>query len=147
MSILATTWVRRHSKAKGAARLVLDAIADFCPGDSYGGSFPSYDTIAAMAKVSRRTAISAVKALEAARELEVIRGGGRPGRGGRTNLFRLVVDNHGEMAKEVSLPSPEPMTTTKRFYELERSTRGAQISVDDISKRIADLREAMRATR
>jgi hypothetical protein len=93
-------WVREHSTARGSMKSVLMAIANHCRSDDTG-SFPSFATIGAEAGVSRSTVIRSIQELERLGELQVIRGGGCAGRGGRTNLFRIVGP------KEVSEPNPK----------------------------------------
>jgi hypothetical protein len=102
--------VLRRSQHVGSARLVLLAIAVHI--NPSGIAWPSYHTLAAETKLSRRHVIRLVKRLEVSGELEVTR---RPG---WTNVYRVKlstpqmldvqtsdVDGHGgsdaEMAPEI----------------------------------------------
>lgn len=90
MSVAVSNWVWEHSEARGNARLVLLAIAD-CADDTGGNSWPSLTSIAAKARVSRRTAIRAVDELVLLGELERTHGGGRRGQGGTSNGYRVTM--------------------------------------------------------
>lgn len=65
MSVAALSWVLEHSDARLADRLVLLVLADHAKSDGTG-AWPGIDTIAVQARVSRRTAIYSLQALEAA---------------------------------------------------------------------------------
>jgi hypothetical protein len=73
--------VLRRSQHVGSARLVLLAIAVHV--NPSGIAWPSFHTLAAETKLSRRHVIRLVKRLEASGELEVTR---RPG---HSNLYRV----------------------------------------------------------
>lgn len=60
MSVEATTWVLRHSRAKGGIRLVLLALADHAHRDGTR-AWPSVQTLADEANVSPRTAQRALR--------------------------------------------------------------------------------------
>lgn len=85
------TWVWEHSEATGNDRLVLLALAD-CADDSGANAYPSLETLATKARVSRRTAIRCVANLTEDGSIEVIRHGGRKGRGGTSNGYRVLMD-------------------------------------------------------
>lgn len=89
MSVKVTSLVWEHSRASGTARLVLLAIADF--SDDAGSAWPSLTTIARKCNVSRSTAIRAVAELVGGGELVRVHGGGRHGRGGVSNGYRVTV--------------------------------------------------------
>lgn len=90
MSVYVSSWVWEHSNATGNARLVLLAIAD-CADDSGANAWPSLQSIARKAKVSRRTAIRAISELVDMGELECTRGAGQRGAGGVTNRYRVTM--------------------------------------------------------
>jgi biotin operon repressor len=73
--------VVRRSQQVGSARLVLLTIAVHI--NPSGIAWPSYQTLAAETKLSRRHVIRLVKRLEASGELEVTR------RRGYSNLYRV----------------------------------------------------------
>jgi hypothetical protein len=77
MSGYVTGWVLKHSNAVGAARLVLVVIADHASSDGTN-SWPSADTIAHEARVSRATVFRALEQLEQAGELRIDHGAGGP---------------------------------------------------------------------
>lgn len=81
------SWVFKHSESRGNARLVLLAIADRANDDGTD-AWPSIRTIAEKARVSERTAIRSVQALEELGELAVERSTG----GHRSNSYRVVMD-------------------------------------------------------
>lgn len=90
MSVAVSSWVWEHSQARGNARLVLLAIAD-CADDTGANAYPSLNTIADKAKVSRRTAIRAIEELVGMGELERHHGAGRRGQGGVSNGYRVTM--------------------------------------------------------
>src|SRR5689334_20533209 len=63
MSVEAMVWVLRHSDAKLSARLTLLALADFAHPDG-SEAYPSVDTIARHANISRRSAQVSLRTLE-----------------------------------------------------------------------------------
>jgi Helix-turn-helix domain len=71
MGIYKSIQVLQHSQAVGSARLVLLAISVHI--NPSGIAWPSYHTLAAETKLSRRHVIRLVKKLEASGELEVER--------------------------------------------------------------------------
>jgi Helix-turn-helix domain len=97
MSTYKSIAVLRHSQAVGSARLVLLAISVHI--NPSGIAWPSYQTLAAETKLSRRHVIRIVKRLEASGELEVTR---RPG---WSNVYRLklstgaMIENQGGDAR------------------------------------------------
>lgn len=89
MSIRALAWVWEHSEARGLDRLVLLSIADHA--DEFGGSaWPSFERIAQRCGISRSSAIRCVGRLVDEGELERTVKGGRPGRGGVSNGYRIA---------------------------------------------------------
>jgi len=67
----ATDWIRRESKATGAARTVL-LVFGFYTNDATGLTYPSAATVAREANVDRRTVFKAVETLESLGELEAV---------------------------------------------------------------------------
>lgn len=67
MSVAATNWVWTQSKAEGADRLVLLALADFA--DETGKCFGSWGTMQRKTRLARCTIARSIKRLEAAGEL------------------------------------------------------------------------------
>ena len=68
MSIGVTTWVWNNSRQKGAALLVLLAIADHAHDDG-GGAYPSLERIAFKARMAKRNAQRTIRALAEEGEL------------------------------------------------------------------------------
>jgi hypothetical protein len=102
MSVQAMSWVFDHSETVGGARLVLLAIANHHNRET-GTAFPSYDTIAREARLSRSAVRRAVERLEASGELLVERPetNGR----GRSNRYWLVgFDAPEERARHAPIP-------------------------------------------
>lgn len=91
MSVRVLDWVFRQSRSRGADRLVLLAIADSVNDAGHEG-WPSLTTIAAKAGVDRRSVSRCIANLERLGELERICRGGRTGFGGRSNSYRVVMD-------------------------------------------------------
>jgi len=85
---MAVVWDR--SAHSGSELLMLLAIADF--SDDEGRAYPSVATLAAKCRTSPRYAMKLLDALNASGELEVRKNQGPMGRGGRTNLYRVVVE-------------------------------------------------------
>lgn len=77
-------WVLRHSRSKGASRLVALAIAYHIDKDGKP-CFPSAETIAGYANIRRASVFPCLDDLHDLGELDWIQGGGR----NRTNLYTL----------------------------------------------------------
>ena len=91
MSIESQALVWAHSQATGSALLALLAIADH---DGDGGSWPSMDTIAQRARVTREAARKIVRKLEAMGEIVTDRNGGgglRTAHHMRTNRYEVRI--------------------------------------------------------
>jgi hypothetical protein len=84
MSWQAVTWVLELSEATSYSRLVILSIASHCNREGKN-AFPSFDTIAREALISRREVIYCVQELEERGELLVHRGIGR----GNPNHYEL----------------------------------------------------------
>ncbi|MGW8764883.1 hypothetical protein ACWGN5_20490 [Streptomyces sp. NPDC055815] len=91
MSLAATDWVWTRSRARGAARLVLLAIADRAGAD--GVAYAGTAALMQRTRAARSTVRQAVDALLASGELAVVEG--RVGPGGET-VYRLpLLDEQG----------------------------------------------------
>lgn len=88
MSVEAITVVLHHSKARGAAKLVLLGIANHINPDN-DGAWPSQATLAKYANTSDRAVRSAIDSLVALGELEVEVGGGQSSSQYKPNRYRL----------------------------------------------------------
>ena len=84
MSWQAVTWVLEFSESTSYSRLVMIAIASHANREGKN-AFPSLDTIAQEARISRREVIYCIQAMEEAGELIVFRGIGR----GNPNHYEL----------------------------------------------------------
>lgn len=89
MSVRTMAKVWEGSSHAGSELLMLLAIADFADDD--GKAFPSISTLAQKCRTTPRYAIKLLDALVASRELEVLKHGGVMGRGGKTNMYRVVL--------------------------------------------------------
>lgn len=88
MSVEAMTLVLHHSKASGAAQMILMGIANH-QGD--GGAWPSIATLAKYGKVSERRVQQIVRELEEIGELVVYQNAGGKTSTGATNLYQVVL--------------------------------------------------------
>jgi hypothetical protein len=117
MSVRSMARVWEGSKHSGTELLMLLAIADFA--DDAGRAYPSISTLAAKCRTKPRYAMVLLEALTASGELEVRKNAGPIGRGGRTNLYRIMFDqlthqvpelvNHGapvDVAEPVNQSAP-----------------------------------------
>jgi hypothetical protein len=122
MSIAALDWVLKHSEATLGSRLVLIALADTAHDDG-SKTFPSVETIASKARMSRRAAQAGLRKLE---EEGHIVATGRTRNG--TNVYTIVglggedssrggeaTARGGEATAGTSgeASTPEPLTTTQ----------------------------------
>jgi hypothetical protein len=140
MSIEAVSWVLRHSDAKLAARLVLIALADYSHPDG-SEAYPSVDTIARHANLSRRSAQSALRTLEA--DGEIVRDGvGRNGTscwrltlGGAESAPRAESGTRGRNLRttggEAPSPNPSREPSKEPSTSAERARAKAQSLPDD----------------
>lgn len=91
MSFESTAIVMNHSKATGAARLVLWGIASH---DGDGGSYPAMASLARYANINVRNTRIAVRRLEELGEIRTVTNGGAlPGRPGiyQPNRYEILV--------------------------------------------------------
>lgn len=70
MSVQATTWVWKHSRATGNARLVMLALADHAHPDG-SHAYPSVDELARMCLLSSRTVQRCLQQLVKDGEIEL----------------------------------------------------------------------------
>jgi len=84
---MAKVW--EQSAHAGSELLMLLAIADFADDD--GRAFPSITRLAEKCRTTSRYAIKLLDALVASGELAIVKHGGVMGRGGKTNLYRILL--------------------------------------------------------
>lgn len=82
------SYVFNSSDAKGADRLMLLAIADYC--DEHGTCYPSYEKLAQKCNVTRRTAITTCQRLQASGHLYIAQNEGYKTKAGITNRFYML---------------------------------------------------------
>jgi DNA-binding transcriptional MocR family regulator len=91
VSVESMTVALHHSQAAGTAKLVLIGIANH---DGDGGAWPSVNTLAKYAGVSRRNVQKALERLESLGEISIVRNGGGShslADSHRPNLYRVTV--------------------------------------------------------
>jgi hypothetical protein len=110
MSIKLMSWVFEHSESVSGERLVLLAIAD--SANDEGVCWPSYETIAKKANVSRRYVMDVIKKLE---EVGIIKVSHRYKDGLNTsNVYQMVIPTvviPSSLPLDSELPSSEPQIT------------------------------------
>lgn len=94
--------VLRHSKAKLGARLVMVVLADKAGAD--GICFPSMETIAREALISRRQVARIIPKLVRSGEIEIVRQGGRGYAQNYANTYRVLVNILGTGGVRMSPP-------------------------------------------
>jgi hypothetical protein len=99
MSVRTMARVWADSQHGGTALLMLLAIADFSDDD--GRAYPSIATLARKCRTKPRYALVLIDALRKSGELEVHKNKGVMGRGGRTNLYRVVFEKLTQRMPEV----------------------------------------------
>lgn len=99
MSVRTMARVWEGSRHGGSELLMLLALADFADDD--GRAYPSISTLAAKCRTKPRYAMVLLDSLSASGELKVLKGQGPMGRGGRTNLYRIVFETLNSKADEV----------------------------------------------
>jgi hypothetical protein len=97
VSIKVMSWVWDNSPHSGGALVVLLAIADFAHEDG-SGAFPSVETLAAKARLSKRQTQTILKELNESGELLVAHGGGRR----KSNTYTVVMENKGAVSAPFS---------------------------------------------
>lgn len=91
MSIESVAIALHHSQATGTAKIVLIGIANH---DGDGGAWPTVDTLARYANVTRRNAINAINRLEELHEIKRVYGAGGDhsvADSRRPNLYRFLL--------------------------------------------------------
>lgn len=130
MSVRVQERVWKGSAHAGSELLLLLAIADFADND--GWAYPSVSTLAAMCRTTSRYAIKLLEALTRSGELEVGKNQGPMGRGGRTNLYRIVLERLEGGGKAVHqgtpVQPPEAVNQSSRVQAAEAVTSGAVVN-------------------
>lgn len=126
LSWQAVTWVLEFSDAEGYPRLVLISIASHANREGKN-SFPSLDTIALEARVSRREAIYCVQTLEEMGELSIKRGIGR----GNPNHYEMP--HVGRWLEKVhNMHQLEPLKGARRTLKgARKGVKGASNAVEN----------------
>ncbi|KKL66390.1 hypothetical protein LCGC14_2145450, partial [marine sediment metagenome] len=111
MSINAMNWVWNHSKLKGARKLMLLAIADWCndDGECYYGAKKLTKKVGLS---SHNSTSNMLRAIEKTGELTVLIHEGRSTKSGNTNYYYMT-----EYRKTVDLETPEPNRHLFKRYE------------------------------
>ena len=121
MSLEAISWVLRHSKSKGAARLVLLSIANHADGQGLA-SWPSLYTVRRESGVSLRQIKRSLSQLVEISELEINRGASPKG----TNVYILPLF-HGFSTEEDRMALPmTPCVIYKRRGRFASRMTGKQ---------------------
>lgn len=138
MSLEAVSAVLKHSKAKGAAKLVLLGIAWHYSEDAEQGAWPSQETLARYSNTSTRQVRRALAELVALEELEYRSHDGRGYRADRrTSRFFILLDcpktcdgtlNHSEIA-DISGPTTGHLRSTDRTFMVERPDTHVRLKV------------------
>ena len=120
MSIKVMSHVWDNSKQKGAALLLLLALADMA--DENGDCYPSTERLAKKARVDVRSAQRTIKRLIEDGELIVFEKQGMPGHTGqKTNLYRIVLTT---IEAALTIPVPQrggkSVTTNPRTFVIRR---------------------------
>lgn len=113
MSVESIAIALHHSRATGTAKVVLLGIANH---DGDGGAWPSVDTLARYANVSRRNVQNAIARLVELREIQVLRQAGGD---------HSVADSHRPNLYRVTLRCPPTCDRTTRH----RQRSGAPIDL------------------
>ena len=137
MSVHTVSWVLRHSDARLGARCVLIVLADHAAGDG-SGAWPSLETIAREARMSKRQAQRCLRSLERGGAI-VAAGRSKTG----TTVYQVVMKGGDNLtlpdttrgmtftAEKVSEMSPEPSLTVLKGDSL-RSSPGEGRPRDEI---------------
>lgn len=138
MSLEAVSAVLKHSKAKGATKLVLLGIAWHYSEDAEQGAWPSQETLAKYANTSTRQVRRALTELVELEELEYRAHDGRgyrPDR--RTSRFFILLDcpdtcdktlGHNEIADIYGRPIGH-LRSTDRTFMVERPDTHVRLKV------------------
>lgn len=131
MSVEATSWVWKHSKAEGTDLLVLLALADFAQEDHR--CFGSWGKLEQKTKLSRRTIARCLTRLQASGELIMRERGKRKvaGTGNQATIWVIPVpDEMGVNLTPVSTGHLSGVSVTPKWCHRDTPT------IDNISKRI-----------
>lgn len=137
MSIAVSTSVWRHSQLKGTSLLILLALADWSDDD--GRSFPSVRTLARKARISERQAQKQLDLLRKAGELEVLLGMGPVTQGGRSNLYRILLESYP--AEEGVSPGSPPVVRDRVSRATQRGVAGDVEGVSPVTPNTSDIRQ------
>lgn len=88
MSVKHLVYVFENTELKGADRLMMLAIADYC--DEQGSCYPSYRRLAMKCNVARRTAVKTCNRLVASGDLAIVKFAGIETKQGNTNRFYML---------------------------------------------------------
>jgi hypothetical protein len=120
MSFDVTAAVWRRSRARGAAKLVLLALANYANRD--GGCYPSVAALVGKTGLSRRAVQDGLRQLEALGEIVTARGGGRR----RPSEYRITLVGAPGRNGPVSAVSETPETAQEmRRIEQQKGAAGA----------------------
>jgi Helix-turn-helix domain len=123
MAINVMQWVWDKSRSRLSARLVLLAIADNASSDG-GQAWPSINELARKARISVTSVHDAIRSLVELGELEVLVGGGKTGRYGTTNSYRVIMlDYPDPKVTQRDTRPPAPRTDSRGG----RSSEGAEV--------------------
>jgi hypothetical protein len=114
VSIKVMDWVFEHSPHGGGTLLVLLGIADFAHEDG-SGAFPSVETLARKARLSKRQTQSILKSLADSGELLVSRGGGRR----KSNTYTIVMEPR---------VASQPVNTNTQLDQPSSDKKGEEIA-------------------
>jgi hypothetical protein len=90
MSVKYSSLIWLTSRTRGTQRLVLLALADFCNDE--GMCWPSIDSLAHYAAVSRRAVQENIRKIQQAGELEIVENAGPKG----THIYRILLGGAGD---------------------------------------------------
>jgi hypothetical protein len=130
MSIKVMSSVWENSKQKGNPLLVLLSLADH--SNDRGECFPSYNTIARKARITKRSAMRIIKQLEEAGELEITRRHSQLG-DCTSNVYRIkgvVTESHHRSDAGVTTPGDAGVTTIVN-HQVEPSPEKDSTQLDE----------------
>jgi hypothetical protein len=115
MSVHVSSWVWKHSKAKGLTRIILLAIADMI--NEQGLCWPSNACLAKKCRVSKRAIQENIRKLVRLGELKIEQGGGIFGGKRTTNRFRVIHPKRERCPKSVASIKPLSPLQTMPYQE------------------------------
>jgi hypothetical protein len=137
LSIEAMSEVWKHSRASGSPFLVLLVIADHA--DEHYYAWPSYETLAFRARISRATVHRSLRQLYDLGELEQVERGGRVGDVKKSNVYRIAIETlRADPSQNETLEARDPSQpeTAPSAPRLTRET-GTLIGVGSGSSDVA----------